>query len=225
MLEAYYDSLTGKCIRAIDHPAAPPQTVYLTFDDGPDALCTPRVLECLSANQAKATFFVIGHKARAQRGLLAKILDLGHAIGDHTIDHDTRHYFNSRVPMAQWLNLSRRNLQEIGVTPVGFRSPLGIKTPALNRVLLDQKRPLVLWNIRFFDTARGLTARMVEKKLAKIKAGDIVLLHDTHALERRAEFLSALSLLLEGLRQKGFVCAALSEDLIKRTYEFKYGKE
>lgn len=217
-IDSLYDKLTGKCIRQISFAGAPTDTLYLTFDDGPDAECTPKVLALLQKYQAKATFFVIGQKAQQENKLIQEILNQGHALGDHTIDHDTNNYFKDVSGINEWLNRS----SALKLKTVAFRSPLGIKTPALNKVLSQKKTPLVLWNIRFYDTKYGLTKEAVDKKLAAIANGSIILLHDTHKEQTQEVFLKALEHLIIKCQKRNFSFQPLTENLIQKSYLEKY---
>lgn len=213
-----YDKITGHCIREISFAGAPQNSLYLTFDDGPDANCTPKVLELLKRYRVKATFFVIGQKAKAETRLINEILSQGHSLGDHTIDHDTANYFKNEEGISQWLERSA----ELKLKTVGFRSPLGIKTPALNKVLQKKKLPLVLWNLRFYDSKYGLTINAVDKKLADVKTGSIILLHDTHKEQTQAVFLMALEHLIVECQKRNFIFLPLTENLIQKSYLEKY---
>lgn len=218
-----YDLITGKCIREIKFEGAPPNALFLTFDDGPDPDCTPKILEILKRHEAKATFFVIGKKAQAESELIHEILSQGHSIGDHTIDHATSHYFKDEDIISEWLkNSSHLLTNELKLNPVAFRSPLGIKTPALNKVLRKNKTPLVLWNIRFFDSIKGFSVKDVNQKLASIKNGSIILLHDTHIGDAQKSSLMALEHLIIECKKRNFEFLPLSQQLVQNSFLEKY---
>ena len=61
--------------------------IALTFDDGPDPVYTPQVLDVLRSREAVATFFVVGASALAHPHLIERMVDEGHAIGSHTSSH------------------------------------------------------------------------------------------------------------------------------------------
>src|SRR5262249_52955939 len=64
-----------------------PKLVALTFDDGPDPVWTPKILDILKAKKVPATFFVIGENGLAERGLLERLVNEGHEVGSHTYTH------------------------------------------------------------------------------------------------------------------------------------------
>src|SRR5271170_7278304 len=75
--------------------------VVLTFDDGPDPETTPRVLDALDAEHAKATFFVIARKAEQHPELVREIQRRGHAIGLHSYAHDRLFALRSQRRVAR----------------------------------------------------------------------------------------------------------------------------
>lgn len=223
-IDKLYDFFSGPCIRQIVYDGAPKETIYLSFDDGPDESCTPKVLELLARENIKATFFLIGEKAKAQLGLTQRILSAGHSIGNHSIDHNTKNYFRDASSIRSWLKRSDDLFtKELGLNPVGFRSPAGVKTPALNNVLKGLHWPLVLWDVRFYDTLKGLCHKAVTKKLSSISDGSIILLHDTHQPLKQSEFLSSLEFLIVECKKKNFQFLPLNESMIINSYLHKYG--
>src|SRR5262245_52825835 len=108
--------------------------VYLTFDDGPDADWTPRILDMLAAADARATFFAVGANARKFPELVRRVVAEGHAIGNHTFSH--RH---------PWTMLPSRAREEVaggaaaiadivGTAPRFYRPPHG----RLRRCMVEQ---------------------------------------------------------------------------------------
>src|SRR6202012_3447694 len=70
------------------YPRADPRAyLAMTFDDGPSAEYTPRLLDLLKARHLKATFFLIGQNVQAHPELVRRIIAEGHEVGNHTWDH------------------------------------------------------------------------------------------------------------------------------------------
>lgn len=192
-----------------------PEAVHLTFDDGPDAL-TPRVLDVLAKFNAKASFFVIGDKARSQKEILQRMTAEGHGVFSHSIDHDYRRYFAGPRALGEWLRQSLDDLaQTTGEAQKVFRPPAGILTPPLLTAAKAQKVPLVLWNHRFFDTAHAWTAKRAAPSLARIQNGDIVLLHDRQRADREIIFIETLTTYLQNLKDRGYVCKPLNNKILE----------
>lgn len=179
--------------------------LFLTFDDGPCVETTPKILETLDKLKAKATFYVVGTKALAHKSLVKEILEQGHAIGDHSMDHGYRHFFGSHKHYKNWVAGSQNSLKtEFNIEPSGFRSPAGVITPPLAKTLEELDIPWVHWNRRFFDSQFEFSNRRFKKKLMHFSAGDIILLHDAQKERLRAAFLQGLEAFVSELKDKGF---------------------
>lgn len=178
--------------------------VYLTFDDGPDARWTPRILDILAKAQARATFFVVGRQARGQAALVRRIAAQGHEIGNHTWSH--------RHPWTMLSSNARREVRDgaaaiadiLGYGPRFFRPPHG----CLRRCMIEEARALgqavVLWSLSAVDWGVLGTAAGVAARLDAVQDGDIVLMHDGRGLINRPwQTASVLPVFLDGLRQRG----------------------
>ena len=82
----------------------------------------------------------------------------------------------------KWVGRARDVIeQSLQVQTIGFRSPLGIRTPHLGIALRKLHYPLIHWNQRFYDTQRGLPQPLLLNRIPRFQSGDIILLHDTHS--------------------------------------------
>ena len=81
------DIRSGIYLRCICKGSRVDKAVALTFDDGPDPIHTPRILDILAENNIKATFFLIGSKIETYPELVKRIYKEGHIIGNHTFSH------------------------------------------------------------------------------------------------------------------------------------------
>ncbi len=172
-------TLLGPNVRRL--PGAAPQ-VAITIDDGPDAELTPAVLDLLAAHGARASFFCIAERARAQPALLRRIVADGHSVQNHSLRH--RHNFSLLGPrgFARELGDAQALLADItGVRPHAFRAPAGLRNPLLDPVLHRLGLHLVSWTRRGFDTREANAGRVLERLSRGLAAGDILLLHDGHA--------------------------------------------
>lgn len=186
------------------------ETVFLTFDDGPDPVGTPAVLDLLKEKQVAASFFLIADKIPYARELVHRIHREGHAIGNHSIDHKYRNYLRGRKHLREWLLASQRALAAEGLTQlVGFRPPAGILTPPLARAAQDLGLPVVLWNERFYDAVIPWSEGRAVKSAKRLQGGSIVLLHDRQSAGRLPSFLKSLASYIETLHSRGFKISAL----------------
>ncbi|RUO31248.1 polysaccharide deacetylase family protein [Aliidiomarina soli] len=152
--------------------------VYLTFDDGPDPRFTPAILDTLAQHQIKASFFVLGEACAAHPALVRQIAEAGHDIGIHSYSH--AHPW--RLPEAQAREEMRRcyhTLADItGSPPRLFRPAYGRIRPATLQQASALQLRTVLWSCSVIDWGAWGTLSGVSRRLAAVKPGDIVLMHD-----------------------------------------------
>ncbi|MGE4130719.1 MAG: polysaccharide deacetylase family protein [Bdellovibrionales bacterium] len=184
--------------------------VHLTFDDGPDGNSTPAVLDILKRTKVRATFFLVADRARENPDLVKRILADGHAIGNHSVDHQTWHYFRGARHLKKWIQSAAQEFRQMGIDQtVGFRPPVGIVTPPLRQALLDLGEPLILWNERFYDAVFPWKKGSAENSARELVPGSIVLLHDRQPPDRLDDFLSVLEVYIAAIRARGFEFAPL----------------
>jgi peptidoglycan/xylan/chitin deacetylase (PgdA/CDA1 family) len=175
--------------------------VWLTIDDGPHPLHTPRLLEILQRFDAKATFFVIGTRARNFPDQIDAIRAAGHEIANHTATHPSATF---------WCLPPRRIAQEIGGCPGDtryFRAPAGMKNPFVHPALRRRGLQLIGWTVRGLDTLRRDAEAVTARVCKRITPGAIVLLHEGHHLETDADFHPrCLELTLARLKSMGYQC-------------------
>jgi peptidoglycan/xylan/chitin deacetylase (PgdA/CDA1 family) len=178
--------------------------IFLTFDDGPIPGFTLDVLNVLKKHQAKATFFVVAEKAVANPDIIQKIIEHGHSIGNHSLNHSFRPFFSGRKTMVQWIETAEKKLYDLtNAASVGWRSPAGIQTPPLHYALKKLNIPMIHWNVRYYDTVRRWTWKAAEDSIPQIKPGSIVLLHDKQKPENEKIFLETLEKFIPALKQRG----------------------
>ncbi|MEY2920368.1 MAG: hypothetical protein RL261_1673 [Pseudomonadota bacterium] len=191
------------------------KAVALTFDDGPDPVFTPRVLEILARENVKATFFVVGERARVNPDLLREIDRQGHLVGNHSFSHAWNINFGLRARLAHEIDSCNDTIEAaIGKRPRFYRAPHGFKNPALGDVLAKNAMTCVGWQVRGFDAVRSNAGEITRRLVGKAGAGGILLLHDGSGLQgtqdRRAT-LEALPTIIAGLRARGFAFMRLDE--------------
>lgn len=149
--------------------------VALTFDDGPDPVTTPLVLDVLARHRAHGTFFLVGDAARRHPALVARIAAEGHAIGHHTLEH---------VSLPGLPPHEVRRQIEGGFAAIGgvcqhlFRPPWGHLDEATWRIARRGGHEVVAWSGHTFDWTAQDAATLVQRLNATLAPGAIVLLHD-----------------------------------------------
>jgi peptidoglycan/xylan/chitin deacetylase (PgdA/CDA1 family) len=185
----------------------PKAGVALTFDDGPDPVHTPKLLDLLARLDVRATFFVRGDAADRHPDIVRRIVADGHAIASHTWDHRD---LPGRSPddLAQDLARCRRALREIaGVDTRLFRPPRGRMDPRSVRTIAALGYRIVHWGVTYADYRRdGLEPLLARMRARPPRSGDIVLLHDhnDHTIE-------ALARLVPDWRSRGLVFETIGQ--------------
>lgn len=147
-----------------------PQELALTFDDGPNPAWTPRLLDILAEHEVRATFFMLGKFAKAERELAARVVAAGHLVGNHTWSHPDL----SRATAAQVLDeLTRTNdlLAEIAGRPVRFfRPPFGARRPYVIKLARQLGLVPVTWNAMTSDWKEPSADKIATNLMKKIES-------------------------------------------------------
>jgi peptidoglycan/xylan/chitin deacetylase (PgdA/CDA1 family) len=186
----------------------------LTFDDGPDPVHTPRVLNLLEQHKARATFFVTGEQAARHPDLVRDIAARGHQVENHSLNHSIWTPFVSPKKLRAELEATQQILGSIlGDRPRWFRPPYGVVSP---RVALAARRAgltICHWSGRARDGAARIPADRGVRNIARgLTPGSILLLHDAvHDGSRQAIAAEILESTLPMLAQKGLRSVTLDE--------------
>lgn len=178
-------------------------SVVLTFDDGPDDLITPAMLDVLRDWQSTATFFVIGDQVQARPDLVRRAAEEGHTIGNHTWSHADLTGLDPEGVRGELARTSDAIAAATGSPPTLWRPPFGKHDAAVDAEAEDLGMQLLSWS----DGTDGLDWQglapqaIADRVVGNAEPGSIVLLHDIHQ-----NSLDALPLVLQGLHEKG-LCA------------------
>jgi len=182
-------------------PSAPDaREAWLTIDDGPDPDDTPRILDLLDQQRARATFFLIGERAARHPGLVAEIVRRGHEVGHHTRSHPLAGlWFHSPARLAAELDADFSPAPR----PTRFRAPIGIKNLFLARALSARGLHCIGWSLRSRDSFARDPAAVADRVLRHLRPGAIILVHEGPFLrpELRVE---AIRLILEQASARGY---------------------
>ncbi|WP_337042422.1 polysaccharide deacetylase family protein [Emticicia sp. 17c] len=179
--------------------------IYLTFDDGPIPEITEFVLDTLGQFKAKATFFCIGDNIGKHPDIFAKVVQEGHAIGNHTFNH-LRGWNTEDATYLQNVKQCEMAISKvIKTTPQKkklFRPPHGRIKRSQARSLLPEY-DIVMWDVLTADYDASLTPETVLSKTIKYtEGGSIVLFHDSIKANKNMSY--ALPRFLEHFSEKGF---------------------
>jgi peptidoglycan/xylan/chitin deacetylase (PgdA/CDA1 family) len=193
---------------------AVPSGVAITFDDGPDPLGTPAVLDALAAAQARATFFLIGEQVERAPALAAELVAAGHTVAVHGHRHRNLLRLSRRAVDADLDRAAAVIAGAAGVQPVLHRAPYGVYSwPALAAVR-DRGWTPVLWSRWGRDWRRSATAASVSALVADgVRAGDVLLLHDADRYSAAGSWratAAALPRVLDAIAAAGLATVTLS---------------
>ena len=203
-----------------------PKRVALTFDDGPDATWTPRILDVLKKCNVKGTFLMIGESAEDNVELMRRVYREGHEIGNHTFTHPDISEISNRQMEVQ-LNLTERLFAaKLGVEPVYFRPPYSIdqepdtndqaepvdRVQQLGYIILGDKIDTDDWDEHPRKTPQEITdsvfAQINDMQAKPWMRGSIILMHDGGG--NRQPTVDALPVLIQALRARGYEIVPVS---------------
>jgi peptidoglycan/xylan/chitin deacetylase (PgdA/CDA1 family) len=185
----------------------PPNSLYLTFDDGPHPEATPRVLDVLSTHNIKATFFLLGDHVARYPHLARMIASEGHTVANHSYDHRVMIFRNGEFLQDQIVRTREAILTATGISTRHFRPPFGYAGPAVFRMARRLHHEVVLWDIDSGDFLRRNPADIAERSARQVQPGSILLFHDN---DRTRDVISPiLKAFLVKLDRSRFPFAAL----------------
>jgi peptidoglycan/xylan/chitin deacetylase (PgdA/CDA1 family) len=189
--------------------------VSITFDDGPNPVATPRILDTLRDLDVRATFFVLGRHADQWPELVRRMAAEGLQLGNHGYWHRKLH---RRTPGYVRDDLARGTAAieraSGGVRPRVFRAPHGFRNPWVTPIAASLGQRTVGWSLGVWDSARPGAAEIARRALTGLHAGSILLLHDGDGYDAegdRTQTAEALPVIIRGLRDRGLTFTTLPE--------------
>lgn len=152
-------------------------TVTLTFDDGPDPVWTPRVLDRLRHEGAVAVFYVMSDRARRHPDLVRAMVAEGHAVGLHCRRH-VRHSASARSRVEADADAALAALEAIGVRPLSWRTPWGDVAPWTEQVARTRGLRLAGWTADTHDWRGDPAGAMLSRVAPRLGPDAVVLMHD-----------------------------------------------
>ncbi len=196
--------------QAFCHKNGEQSSLALTFDDGPDPEITPEILDLLKKFGYTATFFLIAKRAERYPDLVKRIIDEGHTIACHDLDHRYTCNFRLTAAMVRDISAARDILKKIsGKTVQLYRPPVGLTNPHLNTALKKLNMECIGWSGSVRDGGNRFpkTFHLIPE-LAR--PGSVILLHDTVPVpEYKSDFLIQLENLFISIQEKKLRTASL----------------
>ncbi|MCI9196316.1 MAG: polysaccharide deacetylase family protein [Lachnospiraceae bacterium] len=158
--------------------------IYLTFDCGYENGNTPLILDALKKHKAPATFFVVGNFVSTSGDLLKRMVDEGHAVGNHTFSHPDMSKISTQEAFAKELSQVEELFKEATGTEMEkyYRPPQGKYNEANLQMAKDMGYKTFFWSLAYVDwyqDQQPSKEEAFEKLLGRIHPGAIVLLHNT----------------------------------------------
>lgn len=197
------------------HGDSSQKTIALTFDDGPQSVYTPQVLDILKRYDVRATFFLIGKNVEIFPELAKRILEEGHSIGNHTYTHPDLRLQNKEQIKEQMLKTEKAIRSVTGYKPHLFRPPYGMDSKT---VFLEAKNlgyVVVKWSVSGLNGRQDAPFnKIVKRVIDNTQNGSIILLHDGNRLFQktdRSQIVKALPIIIETLRAEGYRFVTIDE--------------
>ena len=156
------------------------KTIYLTFDEGYEAGYTSQILEILKSNDVKATFFITAHYLNTQPKLVKQMIDDGHIVGNHTVNHKSMPDLEDEKIKAEIMDLHQAIYEKFGYEMKYIRPPMGEFSERTLKLTQNLGYKTVMWSFAYQDWNEDKqpdeeTAK--QKILDNLHNGEIMLLH------------------------------------------------
>ena len=177
-------------------------SVFLTFDDGPQPQVTPWVLDLLKEQSVQATFFCVGNCARQHPDIMERIREEGHNIGNHTMNHEK----GVQTPLNDYL----RSVEEASahISTKLFRPPYGRMTRRQESALIKRGYRIIMWTWLSYDFDPEMQDEVILDRIQNIRPGDILVFHDNIKTFDRLQRI--LPEIIFQLKSKGFRFSVVS---------------
>jgi len=181
--------------------------IAMTFDDGPSATLTPKLLDLLAAHHIKATFFVIGENVAEHPEIVARAAREGHEIANHSWSHPNFGKMSDEGVRHQLQQTDDAIKNATGKRPRLLRPPYGSITAREKRWIHDEfGYDIILWDVDPYDWKRPGPAVVRSRILKETRPGSIVLSHDIHP-----GTIEAMPSTFDELEAKGFKFVTVPE--------------
>lgn len=181
--------------------------IAMTFDDGPSAALTPKLLDLLAARKIKATFFVVGQNVAEYPAIVARAAREGHEIANHSWSHPNLGKMGDDAVRRELQKTDDAIKAAIGVRPTLMRPPYGSITARQKTWIHDSLGyRVIIWDVDPLDWKRPGPSVVTSRILKETHPGSIILAHDIHA-----PTIEAMPATFEQLQDKGFKFVTVSE--------------
>ena len=154
--------------------------IYLSFDEGYEAGYTSKILDILKENDVKAVFFITGHYLNTQKELVKRMIDEGHIVGNHTVNHKSMPDLSNEQIKEEVMNLHKSVYEKFGYEMKYIRPPKGEYSERTIEYTNTLGYKTVMWSFAYDDwdeKKQGREEYAKDKILKNIHNGAVMLLH------------------------------------------------
>ena len=183
--------------------------IYLTFDEGYEAGYTPKILEVLKQNEVTATFFITAHYLNTQEDLVKQMLEEGHIVGNHTVNHKSMPDLSDDKVESEVMNLHQAIYEKFAYEMKYIRPPMGEFSERTLNIIKSLGYKTVMWSFAYQDwnednQPNEQTAK--EMIISNLHNGEIMLLHGNSKTNT-----NILDSVIKEIKNKGYEIKSLDE--------------
>lgn len=183
--------------------------IYMTFDEGYEAGYTDKILDILNKNNVKATFFITAHYLNTQSDLVKRMIDEGHIVGNHTVNHKSMPELSDEEIKNEVMSLHTAVYEKFGYEMKYIRPPKGEFSKRTLELCNKMGYINVMWSFAYVDWDEKNQPNILEAKekiLNHIHNGEIMLLHGNSKTN-----LEILNEIICEIKNKGYEFKNLDE--------------
>ena len=198
------DAANGICLGNKDK-----KIVYLTFDNGYEAGYTSKILEVLKQNNVSATFFITAHYLNTQPELVKQMIDEGHIVGNHTVNHKSMPSLTEEQIKKEVMDLHQAIYDKFGYEMKYIRPPMGEYSEKTLAVTNSLGYKTVMWSFAYEDwdeKNQPNEEKSKQKIINNLHNGEIILLHATSKTNT-----NILDSVLKEIKAQGYEIKSIDE--------------
>ena len=185
------------------------KNIYLKFDEGYEAGYTPKILDVLKQNNVKATFFITAHYLNTQSDLVKQMIDEGHIVGNHTVNHKSMPSLTQEQINSEVMDLHKAIYSKFEYEMKYLRPPMGEYSQKTLAVTNSLGYTTVMWSFAYEDwneKSQPDEEKSKQKILNNVHNGEIMLLHGNSKTNT-----NILDSIIKQIKQMGYEFKSLDE--------------
>ena len=185
------------------------KVIYLTFDEGYEAGYTSKILEVLKQNDVKATFFITAHYLNTQEQLVKQMLEEGHIVGNHTVNHKSMPSLSDEQVNTEVMKLHQSIYEKFAYEMKYIRPPMGEYSERTLNITKSLGYKTVMWSFAYKDWDEKNQPDELKAKemvISNLHNGEIMLLHGNSKTNT-----NILDSIIKEIKNKGYEIKSLDE--------------